>query len=41
VNFRTPRLLRMIEQRDNPSRIAVIAQPIAAKDGKVTVRSKP
>jgi Peptidase A4 family len=41
VNFRTPHLIRMIEQRDNPSRIAVIATPISAKGGKVTVRHRP
>ena len=37
VNFRTPRRLRMIEHRREPSRMAVIAKPVEAKEGKVTV----
>jgi hypothetical protein len=38
--LRTPRKLRMIERRKNPTRIAVIATPIEAQDGRVTVRYK-
>jgi hypothetical protein len=41
MNFRTPRLLRMVERRENPSRLAVLAKPIRAKDGEVTVVRKP
>ncbi len=37
VNFRTPLKLRMMEHRREPSRIAVIAKPVEAKDGKVTI----
>ena len=37
VNFRTPLRLRMMERRLAPSRMVVIAKPIEAKDGKVTV----
>lgn len=37
VNFRTPLKLRMMEHRKEPSRMAVIAKPIEAKDGKVTI----
>lgn len=37
VNFRTPRKLRMMEHRQDPSRMAVIAKPVEAKDGRVTV----
>jgi hypothetical protein len=40
TNFRTPRLLRMTEPRDDSSRLAVIAKPIEAKDGRVTVMRK-
>jgi hypothetical protein len=37
VNFRTPVKLRMMEHRRDPSRMAVIAKPTLAKDGRVTV----
>jgi hypothetical protein len=37
VNFRTPVKLRMMEHREAPSRMVVIAKPVEAKDGKVTV----
>jgi hypothetical protein len=37
ANFRTPLRLRMMEHRSEPSRMAVIAKPIEAKEGKVTV----
>jgi hypothetical protein len=37
VNFRTPLQLRMMEHRRAPSRMAVIARPVEARDGKVTV----
>jgi hypothetical protein len=37
VNFRTPLKLRMMEHRRDPSRVAVIAKPVEAKDGKVTI----
>ena len=37
VNFRTPLKLRMMEHRREPSRRAVIAKPVEAKEGKVTV----
>lgn len=37
VNFRTPIKLRMMEHRREPSRMAVIAKPVEAEDGKVTV----
>jgi hypothetical protein len=37
VNFRTPLKLRMMEHRQDPSRMAVIAKPVEAKEGRVTV----
>lgn len=37
VNFRTPVKLRMMEHRLRPSRMAVIAKPVEAKDGTVTI----
>lgn len=38
VNFRTPITLRMMEHhRLNPSRRAVIARPVEARDGTVTI----
>jgi hypothetical protein len=37
VNFRTPLRLRMMEHRREPSRMAVIAKPVEAKEGKVTL----
>lgn len=37
VNFRTPVKLRMMERRREPSRMVVIAKPVDAEDGKVTV----
>jgi hypothetical protein len=41
VNFRTPLKLRMMEHRREPSRVAVIAKPVEAKDGRVTVAYRP
>ena len=37
ANFRTPLRLRMMEHCREPSRMAVIAKPVEAKEGKVTV----
>jgi hypothetical protein len=37
VNFRTPLQLRMLEHRGEPSRMVVIAKPVEAKGGKVSV----
>ncbi|WP_422003189.1 G1 family glutamic endopeptidase [Reyranella sp.] len=37
VNFRTPLKLRMMEHRWDPSRMAVIARPVEARDGRVRI----
>ena len=37
VNFRTPLKLRMMEHRRDPSRMAVIARPVEARDGRVKI----
>lgn len=38
--FRSPRKLRMIERRDDPDRIAVIAVPVEARGDRIRVRYK-